>query len=595
MCAAFAEVLGLEGVGVDDDFFELGGHSLLAVRLISRVHTLLGAEVQIWQLFDTPTPAGLAAGLGLAEQGRPALSVRRRPERVPLSFAQRGLWFLSQIEGSGAAYNSSLAMRLTGRLDKKALHAALRDVIARHEALRTVFPTWEGEPYQLVLEAGEVDIDLVMCEIDAAELAEAAARAAAYSFDLATEPPVRTWLFTTGPEEYVLVLVAHHIVADGWSLDPVARDLSVAYAARRHGRAAEWEPLPVQYADFALWQRELLDDGDDPDSVMARQLAYWRQALRGAPEELTLPTARPRPTTPSHQGHITPLEIPADLHRRLLETARERGVTLFMLLHTALAVTLSRLGAGTDIPIGSAFAGRTDEALDDLIGCFVNTVVVRTDLSGDPTFADVLDRVRKTVLGALAHQDVPFERLVEELAPIRSLARHPLFQVVLTLQNTGAAAAGGISQVPDFPGLEVQPLSAGRPGAKFDLDVVVGEAFDAHAAPAGIRGTVTAAADLFDAEMSGRIAACLVRVLTAMAADQSVGVGEVDLLDGVERRWVVEGWNATAVGGGVGVGLVPELFAAQVARTPGSVAVVAGGVGCRTPNSMRGRVVWRGC
>ena len=572
LCQIFADVLGLESVGAQQNFFDLGGHSLLATRLVNRIRTVMGTELEIKTLFQTPTVAGLAESLGVTGgSARAALvAADERPAHVPLSFAQHRLWFLSQLEGPSVTYNAPIVLRLSGSLDAKALALALRDVLTRHEVLRTVFLVEDGEPYQQVLPLDGLDWALIHLDpaVAGVDLDAAIAEASSYRFDLAVEPPVRASLITTGTDdEHVLVVVVHHIAGDGWSMGPLARDVSTAYAARRAGVAPEWSSLPVQYADYALWQRDLLGDLADSGSVLARQVEYWRRALDGSPEELALPFVRPRPAVASHRGFSADLRVDADLHARLAELARREGVTLFMIMQASLAILLSRLGAGADIPIGSAVSGRVDEALDDLVGFFVNTLVIRTDLSGDPAFRQVLARVRETGLGAMANQDVPFERLVEEFAPTRSLARHPLFQVVLTMQNAGDSA-------PVLEGLDVEVVATERPAAKFDLDVMIGERF-VGSVPDGLRGSVTVAGDLFDEAASAAMVKQFVRVLEQVAGDPDVRLSGVDVLGDDERSKVISEWNATAVAGDVAS--VLEAFAAQVTSRPDDVAVVSSG------------------
>ncbi|MFF9780606.1 amino acid adenylation domain-containing protein, partial [Streptomyces sp. NPDC013978] len=563
----FAEVLGLPRVGIDRSFFDLGGHSLLATRLLSRIRTVLSAELAVRDLFQAPTVAALADRIDGAQEARPALTARTRPDEVPLSFAQYRLWFLHRMEGPSATYNIPMSLRLTGDLDRSALRAALADVTARHEALRTVYPERGGVPRQQVLEPSTpaLGTKATTAERIEADLTEAARR----GFDLAHEPPLRATLFRLGEQEHVLLLLMHHIAGDGWSWPPLARDLTEAYAARRAGRAPDFAPLPVQYADYTLWQRELLGDEHDPDSRHARQLAHWAETLRGVPEKLELPTDRPRPAVATHRGDQVPFLIEPELHQRLATLAGERRASLFMVLQAAFAALLTRHGAGTDIPIGSPIAGRTDDALDDLVGFFVNTLVLRTDTSGDPTFTELVDRVRETDLAAYANQDVPFEKLVERLRPERSLSRHPLFQVMLAFQNSGEARLA-------LPGLTAEALPVGVGVAKFDLHLSMVELRAGDGAPGGVRAALEYSTDLFERSTAQALVDRLLRLLEAVADDPGTRVGRIELLAPAERRRVLEDWNKTEGTERIADARVPELFERQVARTPQAVALVHG-------------------
>ncbi len=438
LAGLFGDVLGLEPVGADDDFFTLGGHSLLAMRLVSRVRTVLGgADLTVRTVFEASTPAQLAARLDDRAGGLPALVPADRPDELPLSYAQQRLWLLHRIEGPGPTYNIPAAWRLTGTLDRDALSAALDDLVLRHESLRTVFPEQDGRPRQVVLD--EASVPLHHSRVTESELPDQLAEAAARGFDIDRELPLHAHVFEVSEDEHVLLLVLHHIAGDQWSDGPLWRDLATAYEARREGQAPAWAPLPVQYADYALWHREALGDPDAPDSRQSRQLAYWQDTLAGLPDELALPTDRPRPLESSHRGGAVRLTLDAQRARELRALARRHGVSMFMVTQAAVAALLHRLGAGDDIPLGAPISGRGDEHLEDLVGFFVNTLVLRTDLTGDPTFADLLARVRDTDLAAYDHQDLPFERLVEAINPARSLARHPLFQVmVVHLDDEGA-------------------------------------------------------------------------------------------------------------------------------------------------------------
>ena len=399
------------------------------------------------------------------------------------------------------------------------------------------------------------------------DLAERLTAVAGYRFDLAVQIPIRAALLRVSGSEHVLVVVVHHIAADGASLVPLARDVARAYAARVAGREPGWDRLPVQYADYTLWQREVLGSEDDPGSVLSAQFAYWRAELAGLPEQVVLPTDRPRPAVQSFRGETVGFTIEAGLRAAVEGLARSRGATVSMVLQSALVVLLHKLGGGDDIVVGGPVAGRTDEVLADLVGFFVNTWVLRVDVSGDPRFVQVLERVRGKALGAYEHQDAPFERLVELLNPARSTAYHPLFQVALALQNNPFPRV-------EFPGLVVEPVGASTGTAKFDLFVNLTELPSTAAAPRGIEGFVEYAADLFDRGTVEAIAARYVRVLRAMVADPGGRIGRLDVLEPAERERVLWEWNATAVA--VPAVTVPGLFAAAAAASPEAVAVSCG-------------------
>ncbi|MEV0643415.1 amino acid adenylation domain-containing protein, partial [Streptomyces sp. NPDC050619] len=573
LCGLFADVLGVERVGPDDGFFELGGDSLLGMRLVARIRAVLDAKVSIRDLFGAPSVAGLARQLaGAVERKRLELLPQPRPDQVPVSYAQRRMWFLNRLaeadsEAAGA-YNLPLALRMEGELDLQALEAALGDVADRHESLRTVFPDADGEPWQQVLEGAAGRPALDVRQADPAQLDELIISASGRGFDLSVELPWRVSLLRVAPGEFVLLLVVHHIASDGWSMGVLARDLRAAYEARCEGRAPGWVPLPVQYADYALWQREALGDPGDPESVISGQLAYWKDALADAPPELALPVDRARRGEPSFQGGSVPVSVDADTHVRLAALAARGRATMFMLVHAALSVLLSRMGAGSDIPVGTGIAGRGDAQLEGLSGFFVNTLVLRADLEGDPSFAEVLRRVREADLAAYAHPDVPFERLVEELNPARSLSRNPLFQVMLALQNVPEAEW-------QLPGLRVTPLPpVAELPARFDLSVTLGERRAADGSPAGLGGGILYAADLFDESTVRSLGDRLVRVLEQVAADPQVRLSEIDVLDADERARVVGEWNADTRP--VGSATVVEAIAAQAVRAPEACAVRCG-------------------
>jgi amino acid adenylation domain-containing protein len=565
LCAVLAELLGRGSVGVDDDFFALGGHSLLAARVVSRARTLFGGDLTVRDVFENPTAARLAALLDHAALARPALTARTRPARVPLSSAQHRLWFVDQAhDRPNPTYNIPVALRLRGRLDVGALRAALLDVVGRHESLRTVFPSEKGTAHQVVLPAaallGEV------ADVEEAGLQHALDTAARDTFDLRSDLPIRARLFRVAAGDHVLLVVTHHIASDGWSMDPFHRDLAAAYRARSAGGAPDWQPLPVQYADYSVWEREVLGDEGDPDSIAATQARYWREALDALPVELPLPVDRPRGTVVTGDGGWVAADLGPELHEALRDLAVSRQASLCMVLQAGLATLLSKLGCGTDIPVGGVVAGRSDEALADLVGFFVNTQVLRYDVGGDPTFGEVIERVRRTDLAAYQHQDLAFERVVEIVSPPRMLTRHPLFQVMLSFQ-------GGAGGAFTMDGLDVEPVRAHLGTAKFDLHFNFTEMSGTDGRPLGVRGVLDYDSGLFDRATAERIARGLTGLLRAFAASPDVPVRQVGLVDEADAR-LLAAWNDTAAD--VAPATLTGLFERQVRRTPHADAVVFG-------------------
>ncbi|NUP49822.1 MAG: amino acid adenylation domain-containing protein [Catenulispora sp.] len=555
LLALFEEVLRLDDLSVLTNFFIVGGDSLFAMRLVARVRSRLGYTLTVEDVFDAPTVEGLAELLGTRSAPLPDLKPYPMPEAVPLSPAQRGLWFINRLEGAAPTYNIPMPLRLHGELDRDALWAALGSLMERHESLRTVFPETAGEPRQQVLHIEEARLEARTIELDPADLAAYQDSFESRGFDLRTDVPLRAELIALSPQEHVLLLVVHHIACDGWSMAPLHRDLADAYAGRARS------PLPVQYRDYTLWQRDVLGAADDPESVTSRDLAYWAKALDGLPDRLELPTDRPRPARASNHGDVFEFCLGAELTRAIDVAAAGSGATAFMVVHSALAALLTRLGAGHDLPIGTPSAGRVHESLEELVGFFTNTLVLRVDTSGDPTFRELLGRVRELTFQALSHQELPFDTLVEALNPQRSLAHHPLFQTMLVYENSPTLPL-------DIPGLTVASEPSRLGVSRFDLVF--------NLTPPGPDGGRTQcfveySTDLFDRTTIERIAGYLVTMLTRGTAAPDTAIGAIDLRSEDERE-LVRTWNETDRV--VERDTLPRLFEAQVARTPDHRAVV---------------------
>ncbi|MCK1798057.1 amino acid adenylation domain-containing protein [Streptomyces sp. XM4193] len=571
VCRLFAEALGLERFGPQEDFFALGGHSLAAMRLAGTLRAALGAELSVRDLFTARTPAAVAALLRRAAGAAPPLTARaERPAELPLSAAQQRLWLLDRLsEEPTAAYNVPLALRVHGTVDPVALRAALGDLAARHETLRTVFPERDGLPYQRVLTAEQTVIPFEVRTGAPGEQEAVLHAAATEPFALESEPPLRAVLFTAAEAggSQVLLLVLHHIAGDEWSLRPLLTDLSTAYRARLAGAPPRWAPLPVQYADYTLHQHERIGGEADPDSGFARQLAHLRGTLEGLPDAIDLPVDRPRRADTGYDGAVVEFTVPTAVAAGLRELARRTGATPFMVAHAAFAVLLQRHGAGTDIPVGTLAAGREDAALHDLVGFFVNTLVLRTDTSGDPTPAALVERVKAADLSALDHTEVPFEKLVDLLGVERSLARHPLFQVMLTHQRRTPAG-------PRLGDLATEPLPVHTGTSKFDLTLtLVEDEQGADGEPGPVTGGFTYRTDLFEERTVRELSERLLRVLAAFAERPDTPLSTVDLLSAEERRTVLGTWNAAEPP--LLTTLAPAAaFAEHAERTPGAPAVL---------------------
>jgi amino acid adenylation domain-containing protein/non-ribosomal peptide synthase protein (TIGR01720 family) len=565
LCGIFADVLSAEQVSIDDNFFALGGHSLLATRVTNRVRTALSAELSVRALFECPTVAELAQRLEAGRQSPLLLTRIDRSQRLPLSYAQQRMWFLYKMEGPSATYNISLAVKLTGKLDTGVLEKALMEVVRRHEPLRTIFPDVDGRAYQKILSVGEAWPGLVVENIKEGELRQRLSMAAATRLDLGRETPLRAWLFQIDEHTHVLALVLHHIAGDGWSMGPLAADIERAYTAQRSGKSPEFDDLPVQYADYAIWQREVLGDERQPGSLLEKEIAFWRSMLADAPQELNLPLDRARPAIASYHGDTVSVPLSAPLHRSLLQLARQNDATLFMVLLAGFATLLSKLGAGDDVPVGSVIAGRNDTALENLIGFFANTLVLRADLSGDPSFTELIARVKKFALSAYAHQSVPFERLADALQPERSQARHPLFQVAMVLQNAPQAAV-------ELPGLKMETLPASSAVARFDLLLTCTEQFSRTGEPEGLTAEFEYSTDLFEKQTVEQIAARFVRLLRQITETPQKTLRGLEILDNAERKTLLHEFNDTAAA-------IPEtslmaLLEKQAAQTPGAPALL---------------------
>ena len=564
----YAQVLNVSRVGAEDNFFELGGHSLLATQVTSRLRAAFGAEVPLHELFEAPSVSALAGrveSISRTAQGvsSPPITAVARAGELPLSYAQQRLWFLAQLEPDNPFYNIPSALQLSGPLDVAALERSLNEVIKRHESLRTTILTRDGKAAQVIAPELTLTIpveDLSHLPADERDRAvsQRVADEAQWSFDPERGPLVRVRLLRLDAETHVALLTLHHIISDGWSMGVFIREITACYAALLNQQPLPLPPLAIQYADFAHWQRQWLQG-----ETLAAQLEYWQRQLSGAPAIIELPTDRPRPAMQTYRGATHTFELSPQLSSQLNALSRREGVTLFMTLLAAFQTLLARYTNQDDISIGTPIAGRNRQELEGLIGFFINTLVMRTDLSGNPTFRELLKRVRATTLGAYAHQELPFEMVVDALQPERNLSHTPLFQVMFVLQNMPRSA----QQLAD---LTVTALEADSRTAKFDLTLTMNESGDT------LLGAFEYNTDLFDAITIERMTGHFINLLSGLIATPDEAVMKLPLLTEAELRQLLIEWNDTAADFPADT-CAHQLFEQQAARTPDNIAVSCAG------------------
>ena len=564
LAGIWAEVLGIDKVGIDNNFFELGGHSLIATRVISQVRQVFQVELPLRYLFEKPTVAGLGKEIEKAiklDSPVEATSIERIPrsQQLPLSFAQQRLWFLAQLEPDSPFYNIPAAVRLQGELNVEALQQSLNEIVRRHEALRTNFQTIEGQAVAVISEQKPLtlpilDISSLSAFEQEAEVKEQTTKEAQQPFDISSDRLLRVKLLRLGEQEHIVLLTMHHIVSDGWSVGVLVEELATLYSNFCNGEPLTSEELPIQYVDFAAWQRQWLQG-----EVLQTQISYWLKQLENAPKVLELPTDHPRPAIQTFRGATYSFKLSKELSIALNKLSQQQGTTLFMTLLAGFQILLWRYTAQEDIVVGSPIANRNRAEIERLIGFFVNTLVLRTNLEGNPSFEELLKRVRKVALGAYAHQDLPFELLVEQLKVERDLRHAPLFQVMFVLQNAPMSAL-------ELPGLTLTSLEGDRDTSKFDLTLYMTETLE------GLVGSLEYNTDLFEVNTIQRMVVHLQTLLSGIVANPQQRLTELPFLTELEQHQLLREWNNTEVE--YPLLCIHELFEAQVEKTPDAIALV---------------------